>query len=193
MTLKLKAVSLFAALVAAVGLPAADIELPKPETTGGMPLQDALRLRKTDRVFSEKPLPLQTVSNLLWSAVGINRPDGKRTSPTARNRQEITLYVCLPEGTFRYDPAANKLIQTSEKRAGDAPLMVIFVADMAKLPEHLCHVDCGFVSQNIYLYCASNQLATVVRGNFKMDDFKPLVELKGKEQILYVQAVGYPK
>jgi len=189
----MKWMMLVAALSACAGLRAADIELPKPETSGGMPLQEALSLRRTDRDFSEKPLPLRTVSTLLWSAVGINRPDGKRTAPTARNKQEITLYVCIPEGTFRYDPAANKLIQTSKGRTGDAPLMVIFVADRAKQLETLCHVDCGYVSQNIYLYCASRKLATVVRGRFKEDEYKPLLGLKGKEEILYVQAVGYPK
>lgn len=189
----MRTLSLFAALFVAVGVSAADIELPKPETTGGMPLQEALSLRRTDRSFSEKPLPMQTVSTLLWSAFGINRPDGKRTAPTARNKQEITLYVCIPEGTFRYDPAANKLVQTSKERAGDAPLMVLLVADRAKQLENLCHVDCGYVSQNIYLYCASQKLATVVRGYFKESEYKPLLDLKEKEQILYVQAVGYPK
>lgn len=189
----MKTLSLFAALFAAVGLSAADIELPKPEITGGMPLQEALALRRTVRSFSEKPLHLQTVSTLLWSAFGINRPDGKRTAPTARNKQEITLYICIPEGTFRYDPAANKLVQTSKERLGDAPLMVVLVADTAKSPERYCYADCGFVSQNIYLYCASNKLGTVVRGSFKASDYKPLLGLKEKEEILFVQAVGYPK
>ncbi len=194
MSFKMKTVSLLAALVAAAGLVAADIELPKPETSGGMPLQEALQLRKSDRVFSDKPLSRQELSNVLWSAIGVNRADGKRTAPTARNKQEITLFVCIPEGTFRYDAAANKLIQTSEKRAGDAPLIVIFVADFAKQPlERYAHVDCGFVSQNIYLYCAANKLSTVVRGYFTKEDYQPLVSLGEKEDILYIQAVGYPK
>ena len=191
--MKLKKMSYLAAIVAAGGISAADIELPKPDTEGGMPLQEALQNRRTDRAFSDRPLSRELLSNLLWSATGVSRADGKRTAPTARNRQEITLYVCIPEGTFRYDAAANKLVQTSEKRAGDAPLMLIYVADLAKQPERFCHVDCGFVGQNVYLFCASSKLATVFRGSFREDDYKPLLDLKGKEKILYVQAVGYPK
>ena len=122
--MKMKKMSFLAAIVAAGGLSAADIELPKPETQGGMPLQEALQSRRTGRSFSDRALSREVLSNLLWSAIGVNRDDGRRTAPTALNRQEITLYVCIPEGTFRYDAAANKLVQTSEKRAGDAPLMV---------------------------------------------------------------------
>ena len=185
--------SFLAALVAAGGISAADIDLPKPETTGGMPLQEALANRRTDRKFSSKPLSRELLSNLLWSAIGVNRADGKRTAPTALNRQELTLYVCIPEGTFRYDAAANKLVQTSEERAGDAPLMLVYVSDLGKLPEQLCHVDCGFVGQNVYLFCASEKLATVFRGSFREGDYLPLLDLKEKEKILYVQAVGYPE
>ncbi len=191
--MKFRTMSLLGAMVAAGSVFAADIALPKPVTEGGMPLQEALANRRTDRKFREKPLSRETLSNLLWSAIGVNRADGKRTAPTARNQQEITLYVCIPEGTFRYDAAANKLIQTSEKRAGDAPLMLIYVADLGKLPERLCHVDCGFVGQNVYLFCASEKLATVFRGSFREGDYTPLLDLKGKEKILYVQAVGYPE
>lgn len=134
---------------------------------GRLPLQEALQSRRTGRSFSDRALPREVLSNLLWSAIGVNRDDGRRTAPTALNRQEITLYVCIPEGTFRYDAAANKLVQTSEKRAGDAPLMVIFTADTARQPERFCHVDCGFVGQNIYLFCASQKLATVFRASFQ--------------------------
>jgi len=189
----MKSMLLSAALVAAVGVFAADIKLPKPQTAGGMPLQDALRLRRTDRSFKKQPLPMQTVSSLLWSAFGINRADGKRTAPTARNRQEITLYVCIPEGTFRYDPKDNTLFQVSKLRTGDAPLMLIYVVDLALQPVKLCHVDCGFIGQNVYLFCASNKLATVFRGYFPKRDYRSLLDLEGKKDILYVQAVGYPK
>ena len=191
--MKMKKMSFLAAIVAAGGLSAADIELPKPETQGGMPLQEAVQSRRTGRSFSDRALSREVLSNLLWSAIGVNRDDGRRTAPTALNRQEITLYVCIPEGTFRYDAAANKLVQTSEKRAGDAPLMVIFTADTARQPERFCHVDCGFVGQNIYLFCASQKLATVFRASFKAEDYRPLLNLGENEQILYVQAVGYPK
>ena len=50
------------------------IDLPKPQITAGMPLMQALAQRKTTRAFRDKPLPLQTLSNLLWAAFGVNRP-----------------------------------------------------------------------------------------------------------------------
>ena len=171
---------------------AADIELPKPETTGGMPLMEALQNRRTDRKFSSKPLPRQILSNLLWAANGINRPDGRRTAPTALNRQELSLYVMIPEGTFRYESAENKLVQISTERTGDAPLMVVFVADTSKQQLRFAQVDCGFIGQNIYLYCASEKLATVFRASFREADYAPLLKLPEAQKMLYVQAVGYP-
>ncbi len=179
-------------LLCSAAVAAADIELPKPETSGGMPLMEALQNRRTERKFSEKPLPLPTLSNLLWAANGISREDGRRTAPTAMNRQEITLYVMIPEGTFRYDAAANRLVQLSEKRAGDAPLMVLFVADTAKQQLRFAQVDSGFIGQNIYLFCASEKLATVFRASFREADYNALLKLPKGQQMLYVQAVGYP-
>ena len=81
--MKIKNLTCLAALAVAGGISAADIELPKPETTGGMPLQEALANRRTDRKFSSKPLSREMLSNLLWSALGVNRADGKRTAPRA--------------------------------------------------------------------------------------------------------------
>ncbi len=173
-------------------LGAADIELPKPQTSGGMPLMEALSLRRTQRQFSDRALPQETLSSLLWAGGGINREDGRKTTPTALNRQELTLYVCIPEGTFRYDAAANKLVQTSEYRTGDAPLMVIITADLDKQTLDLAQVDSGFVGQSIYLFCASAGLATVFRGSFDAAAYKSLLQLPENHRILYVQAVGYP-
>ena len=171
---------------------AADIELPKPETSGGMPLMEALQNRRTDRKFSSKPLPRQILSNLLWAANGINRPDGRRTAPTALNRQELSLYVMIPEGTFRYESAENKLVQISTERTGDAPLMVVFVADTSKQQLRFAQVDSGFIGQNVYLFAASNGLATVFRGSFDKESLTRVLKLDQKHDVLFVQVVGRP-
>ena len=82
---------------------AEEISLPKPVTTGGMPLMEALQKRASGRKFSDRQLTPQEMSNLLWAAWGVNREDGRRTAPSARNIQEITLYVSTRDGVFEYD------------------------------------------------------------------------------------------
>ena len=86
------------------------IQLPKPQTDGGKPLMQALKDRKTSREFSSEKLPMQILSNMLWAACGVNREDGKRTAPTAMNKQEIDVYVAMAEGLYLYDAKANILV-----------------------------------------------------------------------------------
>ena len=173
-------------------LAAEEIALPKPQTSGGMPLADALAQRKTTRKWSDRPLPMETVSSLLWAAWGVTRPDGKRTAPTAMNRQEYTLYAAIPSGIYRYDAAENKLVQVSPERYGDAPLTVILVADLEKQREKFAWVDGGFIGQNIYLFCAANHLATVFRARFDNEAVTKLLKLGKGSEALFVQAVGFP-
>jgi hypothetical protein len=121
----------------------APIQLPAPQIAGGKPLMEALKPRSTSRAFAPDPLPPQTLSNLLWAAWGVNRPDGKRTAPSARNRQEIDVVVVLPQGAYVYDAAGNVLkpLVTGALRAltgeqefvKDAPLTLVYVADTARM------------------------------------------------------------
>lgn len=188
-----------------------DISLPAPKTEGGKPLMQALKERQTSRAYSPKKLPLQTVSDLLWAADGINRADsGKRTAPSTRNWQEIDIYVVLEEGTFLYDAKGNTLKaivkQDLRKMTGTqdfvhtAPMNLVFVADTGKMkgtsPDDqtlYAGADAAFISQNIYLFCASEGLATVVRG--LIGDKKALAEalkLSEGKRIILAQTVGYP-
>ncbi len=192
------ALALTAALSVSSLLSAADIALPAPDRKGGMPLMQTLNQRKSGRAYAEKPLSLQTVSDLLWAAGGVNRPDGRMTAPTARNIQEITLYVILPSGMYRYDAKANTLVQISNENltqsiTGKAPLTVVYVADTKKQPNlKMSAVDCGFIGQNIYLYCASAGLSTVIRGSFGKDFISRLNLPEGSE-VFFIQSVGFPK
>jgi SagB-type dehydrogenase family enzyme len=203
------------ALVAAVSVTGAEemkgIALPKPKTEGGMPLMQALAERKTDREFSPEKLPPQVLSDLLWAAAGINRPDsGRRTSPTARNCQEIDVYVATAEGLYLYDPKKNELapVVAGDLRAltgkqpfvKDAPVNLIFVADLAKMAnfqpkdrEFYAATDTGYVSQNVYLYCASAGLATVVRGYVDREPLAKAMNLRPDQKVILAQTVGYPK
>jgi SagB-type dehydrogenase family enzyme len=187
------------------------IDLPKPVMEGGMPLMQALKERKSTREFSSKKLPLQTLSNLLWAANGISRPDGRRTAPSARNKQEIDIYVVMEEGTYIYDANQNTLVGVLAKDirestgkqpfVKDAPINLLFVADYAKMgsdmPQDIMDfyaaTDTGYVSQNVYLFCTSEGLATVVRGMVDRDACKTILKLRSEQKVILAQTVGYPK
>jgi len=187
-----------------------DIVLPAPRTEGGMPLMQALNARQTSRTFSPKKLPVQMVSNLLWAAFGINRSDSnKRTAPSARNWQEIEIYATMAEGTYLYDAKNNKLNavvkgdfreQTGgQKFVADAPLNLVYVVDYDKMkgakPEDLTlysGADAGFISQNVYLFCASEGLATVVRGMVDRNALANILKLSNNKKVVFAQTVGYP-
>jgi len=185
------------------------IELPKPQTEGGKPLMQALKARQSSRQFSNKKIPLDVLSNLLWAAVGINRPDGRRTAPTANNRQEISIYAAMSDGFYLYDAKANTLNQvlTEDIRAATgtqpfvagAPLNLIYVADFSKMATTseldrtlYSAADTGFISQNVYLFCASEGMATVVRGLVDRARLSKIMNLKENQRIILAQTVGYP-
>ena len=202
------------ALVAAAPMAAQElvpIKLPAPVTEGGKPLMEVLKARQSAREFSPEKLSPQTLANLLWAAWGINRPDGRRTAPSASNRQEIEIYVTLPEGAFLWDAKANTLnpVVPGDLRAAtgsqpfpaSAPLNLVFVADMTKAgrpatdPQQMLNVgaDAGFISENVYLFCASEGLATVVRASVPKDALAKAIKLRDTQVIVFAQTVGYPK
>lgn len=164
---------IFTAAVCSFVLSAGTVALPAPQREGGMALMQALNERKTVRAYKSDELSNQQVSDLLWSANGINRKDGKRTAPSAVNRQEIDLYLITSKAVFKYDPQANALEKVKDgdfrKWAGKfkAPVYVALVADLKKaVSADYAKVDAGYVSQNIYLYCASSGLGTCAIGSF---------------------------
>jgi SagB-type dehydrogenase family enzyme len=185
--------------------------LPAPQTDGGKPLMQALKDRHSTREFSSEKLSPQVLANLLWAAFGINRPDtGKRTAPSAMNWQEIDVYVATAEGLYVYDAKGNKLnpILAGDVRAAagvqpfvkDAPLNLIYVADFAKTGKSSAEdrnfysaADVGFIAQNVYLFCASEGLAVVVRGGVDRVALTKLMKLRPDQKILLAQTVGYPK
>jgi SagB-type dehydrogenase family enzyme len=205
-----------AAALAAVALinaaPAQDlVKLPAPEMRGGMPLMEALAQRRSIRAFKDQALSQQMLSNLLWAAYGINRPEtGDHTVPSWRGSKEIDVYVATADGVSVYDPKANVLRRvmpgdirkktSSMVFVADAPLVLVYVADLSRMGKASeeeqvlnAHVDAGIVAQNVYLFAASSGLATVVLGSV---DRKALAQTLGvrREQIVtFSQPVGYPK
>ncbi|QHE86226.1 SagB/ThcOx family dehydrogenase [Hydrogenophaga sp. BPS33] len=192
------------------GSAASSIELPEPRTSGGMELMRALAERRSVREFASRPLPLQMLSELLWAAFGVNRSDGGRTSPSALNAQEIEVYAALPGGAYRYDPVAHALelaagvdlrrITGYQDFVDEAPLDLVYVAHHARMSmvpvaqrDAFAHVAAGAVAQNVYLFAASNGLATVLRAWIDREAIAEALGLDHGQQVLLSQTVGYPK
>jgi len=193
-------------------LQAQDIKrLPPPETEGGMPLMKALKNRQTSREFAETKLNDQQLSNLLWAADGVNRPETKkRTAPSAMNYQEIDIYITLSEGLYIYDADQHQITKVSgeDLRAktgiqdfvANAPLTLVYVADYSKMSksedatrESYSMADAAFISQNVYLFCASENLNTGVRAYIDKEKLTKAMNLKPTQHIMLAQSVGFPK
>ncbi len=185
------------------------IKLPTPRKDRGLALMKALNNRKTSRKFKLQQLPLQIISDLLWAASGINRPDGKMTAPTASNSQEIEIYLAHEKGLFYYHRKAHSLkpvlekdvrVETGKQKFTDtAPLVLIYVGNYQKMDrprkktEFYFATDTGFVSQNVYLFCASENLATVVIGWLNKEKLLKTMELdSAKYKVVLTQPVGFP-
>ena len=188
------------------------IPLEKPDMEGGKPLMQALKERKSIRSYSDKKLSKKVLSNLLWAAWGVNRPEsGKRTAPSAVNRQEIDVYVAMADGLYLYDAQAHalKFILEEDIRADTgtqgfvktAPVNLVYVADLSKLRRRSAGneslvgsaANTGFISQNVYLFCASEGLGTVVRGMVDKEALANKMQLRADQRIILAQSVGYPK
>jgi nitroreductase len=186
------------------------LALPAPQKSGGMPLMEALAKRSTARAFDSKELSSQQLSSLLWAAFGINRPDGKRTAPSARNFQETDIYVLLKQGAYVYSAPSNRLdlVLAEDIRAlggtqafvKDAPVTLVFVADLAKMgkgssedKKNLANIDVGYISQNVYLFCASDGLVTGARAMVDRAALGPKLKLRPDQMIVLAQSAGYPK
>jgi SagB-type dehydrogenase family enzyme len=172
---------------------------------------DALVGRHSGREFAATPLPLPVLSNLLWAAFGINRPNsGGRTAPSAINAQEIDVYAALSGGLYIYDVKAHALrsVAAVDARAvtgyqdfvDEAPLDLIYVADNAhmkavtpSLRPVYSAASAGAIAQNVYLFCASAGLATVLRGWFDRDAVARALGLTSDEHVVLTQTVGYPQ
>ncbi len=187
------------------------IPLIKPQMDTGRLLIHVLKDLKSTWEFSNRKLPIRVLSNLLWAACGINRPDsGKRTAPSTKNWQEIDVYVATEKGLYVYDAQKHRLnpvladdiraLTGSQQFVREAPVNLIYVADYARMgnadndrKDFYSALDTGFISQNVYLYCASEGLATVARRGIDHENLAKAMKLRPEQRIILAQTVGYPK
>lgn len=187
------------------------IQLLEPQMDGGRPLMRVLKDRMSSRNFSPEKLPMQMLSNMLWAAFGVNRPaSGGRTAPSASNSQEMDIYVAMADGLFLYDAKAHLLkpVLPDDIRAltgrqsfvKEAPVNLIYVSDLSKMlraspgdRDFYAAAHSGFISQSVYLFCASEGLATVVRESIDRSALARAMRLRPDQKIALAQTVGYPK
>lgn len=186
------------------------VQLVPPDTNSGVPLMKALNHRMSTKTFTAQTIPLEKLSNLLWAAFGINRPDsGKRTVATAVNCQDIDIYVVLKKGVYVYKakehilvPVLDRDVQSlaaTQEYAQVAPINLIYVSDYAKMADRFqakkpiyAAFHAGAISQNVYLYCASEELGTVVRDSVDRAKLREVLKLRKDQFIVMGQSVGYP-
>jgi nitroreductase len=195
-----------AAASAKIDPKAESVALPAPAKTGGMPLMQALAERKTIRDYKPGELDAATLSEILYAANGVNRPDGKRTIPTAMNKQDLEVYVALPGAAYHYDEKENKLVRIdagdfradlimNKSMANNAACILVYASDSTKFPNDIKYpaIHVGEASQDVYLYCASKGLGTVSLGMYDENGVRKVFKLDGKMTVILAQAVGFPK
>ncbi len=196
--------------VPARGDAATAITLPAPLREGGASLAEALDKRGSSREYRSDPLPLATLSGLLWAANGINRQGTGHTAPSALNAQEIDIIVALPQGAYRFDAKAHalELVCASDVRrvtgyqdfVDTAALDLVYVADhgrMKRVPvaqrNSFASVAAGAIAQNVYLYCAGQGLSTVLRAWIDREAVSTALGLPHDQEVLLSQTVGFGK
>jgi nitroreductase len=183
--------------------------LPAPRKETGKPLMQALQLRRSTRAYSPRPLSAQTLSEILWAAYGVNRPSGDRTAPYWRHIMVIDVYAAMADGVWLYDPQQHALrphlsadirAQTGQQDFVEtAPLNLVYVVHGERMkdvpPEDrrlYGSVDAAFAGQNVYLYCASEGLASVFRGAVDYAKLGRAMRLGDGQFVAFAQTVGYP-
>lgn len=195
-----------AAASAKIDPKAESVALPAPAKTGGMPLMQALAERKTIRDYKPGELDAATLSEILYAANGVNRPDGKRTIPTAMNKQDLEVYVALPGAAYHYDAKENKLVRIdagdfradlimNKNMAKNAAAILVYASDSTKFPNDIKYpaIHVGEASQDVYLLCASKGLGTVSLGMYDEKGVRKVFKLDDKMTVILAQAVGFTK
>lgn len=188
---------------------AQDISLPAPSLTSEMTLADALNQRHSSREFADTEISDQVLSQLLWAACGINRPESKKiTAPSAINAQDIVVYVVRKDGAYRYEPQENILVNVCGKdlrkavagrqeAVANAPICLVLVSDHKKFGDHkngaerMGCIDSGYVSENIALMCTALGLNTVPRMSMDSETLRKELKLDADADLLLNHPVGY--
>lgn len=188
------------------------IKLPKPNLNRTGTVMKALSERHSTREYATKALSLADLSDLLWAANGINRSgEGKRTAPSALNKQDVDVYVIMPEGSYLYDAKRHQLnlvaegdhrgaVAGAQAFVKSAPVSLVLISDISRFGDAknarnqlMGAMDAGIVSQNISIFCSNAKLATVPRASMDAAQLKSVLKLKDCQIPMMNHPVGYFK
>ena len=179
------------------GVLAEDIHLPEPNKTGKTTLMQALEDRHSDREFVERDVDELTLATLLWAAYGVNREDGKRTIPTAKDTKDLNLYVFDKRGIWLYDADNNLLKQISDQNhlslfqkqdyMQTVPVVLVYTGSTADYAA----MHAGSAYQNVELFAAANGMASIVRGFFDQEKVAEALKLPEGQRVIISQAIGW--
>jgi len=189
-----------------------DWKLPAPKKKGKVSLEEALSLRRSSKEgFSSKELKEEEIGQILWAARGVNRPEGKLTSPSAAGRYAVSVYVATREGTFLYIPETHSLSLVDKKdirkdvgtqeHVKTAPVILMFVADFSKLPEgfpnerklSLTSAEAGTIGENVYLQCAALKLGACFVASVDKEFLKTALNFGEEIEPLFIMPIGHPR
>lgn len=196
----------------------APIKLDPPKLDKGIPVMQALSKRHSTRTITDAKLSRQQLSEILWAADGVNRPaDNHRTAPSAIAKYPVDIYAVMEEGVYLYEPGKHDLVPVAagdfRKQTGRqdfvyiAPLNLVYVADLDKfksatqtgpaMPDDVkltwAAIEAGAQVENVYLYCASEGLGTVIRGSVDGAAFGKVINARPSQKVICAQTVGHPK
>lgn len=174
-----------------------DIRLPEPNKTGKTTLMQALEDRHSDRAFSDREVDERTLSTILWVAYGVNREDGKRTIPTAMDQKDLSVYVFNKDGIWLYDADNHVLKQQSaenqlalfqlQEYMKTVPVVLVYTGSESDYAA----MHAGSAYQNVALYTAANNMASIVRGYYDREKVAAALGLPDGQRVIVSQAVGW--
>jgi hypothetical protein len=173
----------------------AEIKFGEINKTEGKPLMEALSGRKTSRSFSNKAIDNDILGKILWVAGGINRDNGKKTVPLARNKNDISIYVLRNDGVWLYNPKKNLIKQINNDGIKEKGIIKLaFVSNSSSYVENgFAYLHAGSMYQNVALFCASEGLGNVVKASFDKKDLAAKLMLGKDDSILITQIIGWVK
>ena len=189
------------------------VELPSPELTGTVSLEQSLHDRRSAREYAATPLTLDEIGQLLWAGQGITDDDGHRTAPSAGARYPLELYAVTATELMHYLPAGHRVEQRADTTilgalpeaafdqefVGNAPLVVVIAADPARTEQEygamagdLVQREAGHAAQNILLQATALGLVAVPVGGFDPATVEGLLALPPGQAVQYLIPIGRP-
>ena len=204
---------IFFAPAAAGVVEAADISLPQPQIESGVSVMQALAKRHTSRSFADAEITPSQLSNILWAANGVNRPDSDgRTNPAALGVHSVEVYAVTAKGIFLYQPKTHTLqsvaegdfrmaTTTGQGFVGEAPLTLVYVGSSSAwenagraIPEDkqvlFDSIAAGAMAQSVALEAAAEGIGTCVRASVDHEAFGEAARLQGGQTVLLAQTLG---